>query len=217
MFGTKRIFHTHLFINWLSIKSFFFFFAFQGRTHGIWRFPGQGSIQSYSCRPTPQPQQLGIRATSATHTTVHSPAGSLTHWARPGMVPASSWILVGFVNHWARMRTPRAFLVHNRSFGSMTSCLARLKISILDCPPIAFYSGSSQNAIPFKRGQWARMRTLQKGSLSQDENSKSLLSSQQIIRIDDFYIPSVTSFREGLRYGPRLLDISSCWFPHRAS
>ena len=30
-------------------------------------------------RPTPQPQQCGIRAASATYTTAHGNAGSLTH------------------------------------------------------------------------------------------------------------------------------------------
>ena len=43
---------------WLSGKEQGnFFFAFQGRTCGIWR---QGSNQSYSCQPTPQPEQCGI-------------------------------------------------------------------------------------------------------------------------------------------------------------
>ena len=32
-------------------------------------------------------------------------AGSLTHWARPGIEPATSWLLVGFVNHWATTGT----------------------------------------------------------------------------------------------------------------
>ena len=32
-----------------------------------------------------------------TYTTPHSNAGSLTHRARPGIKPASSWILVGFL------------------------------------------------------------------------------------------------------------------------
>ena len=27
----------------------------------------------------------------------HGNAGSLTHWARPGLVPSSSWMLVGFI------------------------------------------------------------------------------------------------------------------------
>ena len=36
------------------------FLLFQGRSRGIWRFPGQGSNQSCSRWPTPEPQQLGI-------------------------------------------------------------------------------------------------------------------------------------------------------------
>jgi len=32
-----------------------------------------------------------------TYTTAHSNTRSLTHWARPGIKPTSSWILVGFV------------------------------------------------------------------------------------------------------------------------
>ena len=34
---------------------------------------------------------------SAAYTTTHSNAGSLTHWARPGIKPTSSWKLVGFI------------------------------------------------------------------------------------------------------------------------
>ena len=34
-------------------------------------------------------------------------AGSLTHWARPGTKPASSWILVEFLTHWATTETPK--------------------------------------------------------------------------------------------------------------
>ena len=39
----------------------------------------------------------GNWATSATYTAACSNARSLTHWLRPGIKPASSWILVGFV------------------------------------------------------------------------------------------------------------------------
>ena len=35
-------------------------FVFQGRTHGIWRFPDQGSNWNCSHWPTPQPQQRWI-------------------------------------------------------------------------------------------------------------------------------------------------------------
>jgi len=37
----------------------------------------------------------------------HSNAGSSTHGASPGIKPATSRFLVGFVNHWATMRTPK--------------------------------------------------------------------------------------------------------------
>ena len=81
----------------ICTTSFFFFRAFQGCTHGIWRFPGQGSNWSYSCWPTPQPQQCRIQATSATYTTAHGNARCLTHLARPGSEPVSSWMLIRFV------------------------------------------------------------------------------------------------------------------------
>ena len=61
--------------------------------------------QSCSCQPTPQPQQRGIWAMSATYATAHSNAWFLTHWVKPGMELASSWILVQFLTHWATMGT----------------------------------------------------------------------------------------------------------------
>ena len=36
-----------------------------------------------------------------TYATAHGNAGSLTHWVRPGIKPASSCILVRFLTHWA--------------------------------------------------------------------------------------------------------------------
>ena len=77
------------------ISCCFDFFFFQGHTHCIWKFPGQGLNQSCNCCPTPQPQQHGMQATSATYTTDHSDARS---GGRPGIEPATSWILVGFIS-----------------------------------------------------------------------------------------------------------------------
>ena len=45
-----------------------------------------------------QPQQCGIWATFVTYTTAHGNAGSLTHWARPGIEPISTWMLVKFIS-----------------------------------------------------------------------------------------------------------------------
>ena len=47
--------------------------------------------------PMPEPQQRRIRAASATYTTAHGNARSLTHWARPGIKRVSSGILVRFI------------------------------------------------------------------------------------------------------------------------
>ena len=73
---------------------FLFLLFFQGLVHRIWKFPGRGQIQS------------GIWTASVTYTTAHSNTGSSTHWARPGIEPASSWIRLRFLNHCATMGTP---------------------------------------------------------------------------------------------------------------
>ena len=61
----------------------------------VLRLGVKSELQHWS---TPQPQQLGIQASSATYTTAHSSVGSLTHRAKPGNKPATSWLLVGFVS-----------------------------------------------------------------------------------------------------------------------
>ena len=53
---------------------------------------------------------LRIQATSSIYTTAHIKARSLTHWVRPGIKPASSWILVGFINRWATKGTPDSII-----------------------------------------------------------------------------------------------------------
>ena len=45
-----------------------------------------------------------------TYTTGHGNAGSLTHWRRPGIEPASSWIPVRFITA-ATMGTPKNFFL----------------------------------------------------------------------------------------------------------
>ena len=91
---------------------FFFlsFFYFLDRSPSTWRFPGYGSNRSRSHRPTPEPQQRGIQGPSATYTTAHGNTGSLTHWARPGIQPATSWFLIRFANHWAMTGTPYIYM-----------------------------------------------------------------------------------------------------------
>ena len=75
-----------------------FFFAFLGMYLRHMEVPRLGMNRSCSRWLTPQPQQWGIQATSATYTTAHGNDGSLTYRARPGIKPATSWSLVGFVS-----------------------------------------------------------------------------------------------------------------------
>ena len=89
---------------------FFIFCFFRAATtaYGSSQARGRiGAVAAGLCMP--QPQECGIRALSSTYTTAHSNAGSLTHWARTGIEPTSSWILVQFVNHWATEGTPILF------------------------------------------------------------------------------------------------------------
>ena len=78
-----------------SLISFFLPSFFKGCICGMWMFPGYGLNQSYSFWPMPQPQHCRIRATSSIYTTAHSKATSLTHWVRPRIEAASSWIPLG--------------------------------------------------------------------------------------------------------------------------
>jgi len=59
--------------------------------------PRHMEVPRLGVKSEPQPQQHQIQVESVTCTTAHSNAGSLTHGARPGIKPASSWILVGLV------------------------------------------------------------------------------------------------------------------------
>ena len=48
---------------------------------------------------------------SVNYATTHTNARSLTNWAKPGIEPTSSWILAGFVTHWAWWECPDLFLM----------------------------------------------------------------------------------------------------------
>jgi len=72
---------------------------------------GVQSDQSYSCQPTPQPQQCRIQATSGTYTTAHGNTGSLGCRAGPAVEPMSSWILIRFVSSEPRLELLESFQV----------------------------------------------------------------------------------------------------------
>ena len=75
---------------------FFFFFVFLGPYPRHMEIPSLGvkselQLPAYTrATAMPDPSQ----ATSVTYTTGHGTTRSLTHWASPGIEPASSWMLV---------------------------------------------------------------------------------------------------------------------------
>ena len=60
----------------------------------------------------PQPQQRGIWAASGTYTRAHGKAGSLTHWARPGIEPTTSQTLCWVLNPLSHKRNSWLFFFY---------------------------------------------------------------------------------------------------------
>ena len=77
----------------LFVFFLFFFCLFRAIPTANGSFQARGQIGAES-----QPQQCWIQATSTAYTTGHGNARSLTHWARLGIEPMSSWILVGLLS-----------------------------------------------------------------------------------------------------------------------
>ena len=91
-----------------------FFCLFKATPMAYGGSQARGSSQSSSCQPMPQPQPRGILVMSAAYTIADSNAESLTHLERPQIKPASSWMLLRFVNHWATTELQSAcfYLLH---------------------------------------------------------------------------------------------------------
>ena len=112
----RRLTNACLFSDWNDefryalIYTIFFlllvFYLFRAAPAASGSFRARGQIGAVAAGLYHKPQQCWIQAVSAAYTTTHNKAWSLTHWARPGIKPATSWLLVGFVNHWAMTGTP---------------------------------------------------------------------------------------------------------------
>jgi len=78
-----------------------------GPHEGHMEFPKVGVQLELQLPASARATTSGIQVASATYTTAQSNAGFLTHWSRPEIEPASSWMLAGFVNHWAMIGTQK--------------------------------------------------------------------------------------------------------------
>ena len=98
-----------LFILFVCVCVFFVLFRASPVAYG--GSQAMGSNQSCSHWPTPEPQQCQIQAASVNYTTAHGNAGFLTHWAKPGIEPATSWLPARFVNHWTMIDNNNFILI----------------------------------------------------------------------------------------------------------
>ena len=74
---------------------FSFLFLFLGLKPSHMEFPwARSPIETVADRL----HHRQIQATSATYTTAHGNTRSITHWVKPGIEHASSWILVRFIS-----------------------------------------------------------------------------------------------------------------------
>ena len=94
--------------------SFLFFLLCRATPEAYGGFQARGLIGATTAASLHHSsEQQRIQAASSTHTIAHSNAGSLTHWAEPGIEPATSWFLVGFVSTEPRRELHYAvFLIH---------------------------------------------------------------------------------------------------------
>ena len=84
----------------LSVSSFFSvsFFLFRAKPVAYGSSQARSRIGTAAAGLLPQAEQCQILAMSTTYATAHGNVGSLTHWARPGIEPVTSWFLVGFIS-----------------------------------------------------------------------------------------------------------------------
>ena len=75
--------------------------------------PRLGLKSELKLGPTQQPWQHEVWATSVTYATACSNPGSLTHWARPGIKPASSQSLCQVLNPVSHSGNSKMFLKNN--------------------------------------------------------------------------------------------------------
>ena len=99
-----------------------------------------------------QPQQGQIWATSVTYTTAHDNARSPTHCIRPGIEPASSWILVRFVSTAPQWELPQCWVLNLLSHdgNSISPRIFKTLLVIVNTPETLLVIEIAQ--LPISRG-----------------------------------------------------------------
>ena len=108
---------------------FFFFFCFLGPHSQYVEVPRLGDELELQLPADSMATATWDLSHSATYTTAYGNARSPTHWARPGIEPMSSWILVGFVSATPQQELP--ILISNTNKGTTSTLLLRASFTKL--------------------------------------------------------------------------------------
>ena len=82
----------------ITLTKFFFFWLFRVAPMAYESSQARGLIRVIPVRLHHSHSNTGFEPCLWPNTTAHGNARSLTYWERPGIEPASSWILVRFIN-----------------------------------------------------------------------------------------------------------------------
>ena len=113
------------------VNVLFIYYLFRATPERHMEVPRRGVKSELKLPAYTTPTVTWDLSTSLTYTTAHGNAGFLIHWARPGIEPVPSWMLVRFVNCWATTGTPIVNVViknkyywsshHGSAEGNLTS------------------------------------------------------------------------------------------------
>ena len=121
----------------VTALNYFFFFLFRAALVAYGGSQARSQIASYSWQLTPQTQQCKIQTASATYTTAHDNARSLTHWWKPGNEPAFFWILMWFITTepqwklWIIRTFLKGFILYNLERPMLRFLISRKFVLIL--------------------------------------------------------------------------------------
>ena len=106
----QKYFHSFYF-NFFAFLIFFFFFFLRAAPMACGSSQARGWTGAIASAYTPATAtQHRVQAMSATYTTTHGNAGSLSHWTRTGIKPKSSCLLVVFVSAVPQWELPFLFI-----------------------------------------------------------------------------------------------------------
>ena len=123
--------------------------------------------------PQPRPRRMW--------TASHGNTRSLTRWLKPGIEPTSSWISVGFVNHWATTGTPLSLIFEAWYYVLFSIPSLSLRVCVCVCVTIHIWKFPDQGLNPSLCSNQSRCNQIL-NPLCQSRNSFPPFSSLSVFQ-----------------------------------